>query len=67
MDLTGRSFKGQMRKADKENREYVILVGEDEIKNGTLLFKDMKTGQQKTLSQEEASGELTKGNYDTDA
>ncbi|MFC1479828.1 histidine--tRNA ligase [Candidatus Omnitrophota bacterium] len=54
MDHSGRSFKGQMRKADKEGKNFVILIGEDEIKSGKLLLKDMKSGEQKKLSFNEA-------------
>ncbi|MFH1552327.1 MAG: histidine--tRNA ligase [Candidatus Omnitrophota bacterium] len=54
MDHSGRSFKGQMRKADKEGKSFVILIGENEIKSGKLLLKDMKSGEQKELSFDEA-------------
>ena len=53
MDLTERSFKGQMRKADREKKEYVVLIGEDEIKSGKLLLKEMSTGEQETLALED--------------
>ncbi|MFC1570569.1 histidine--tRNA ligase [Candidatus Omnitrophota bacterium] len=53
MDLTDRSFKGQMRKAGKEKRSHIILIGEDEMKSGKLLLKDMETGDQEALSFDE--------------
>ncbi|NQT33089.1 MAG: histidine--tRNA ligase [Candidatus Omnitrophica bacterium] len=58
MDHSGRSFKGQMRKADKEGKRFVVLLGEDEIKSGKVLVKDMKLGEQKMLTFEEAVEEL---------
>ncbi|MDD5634341.1 MAG: histidine--tRNA ligase [Candidatus Omnitrophica bacterium] len=52
-DLTGRSFKGQMRKANKENRKYIVILGEEEKKNGKMLLKNMTDGAQETLSFDE--------------
>ncbi len=49
-DLSGRSFKRQMRKANKEKRAFVIIIGEDEIKSGKVVLKDMETGEQEALS-----------------
>ncbi len=58
MDYSGRSLKGGLRKANKEKRGNVILLGEDEIKSGKLMLKNMETGEQKSLSFEEAVREL---------
>lgn len=58
MDLTNRSFKGQMRKAGKESRSFIVLIGEDEIKSGKLLLKNMSTGEQEALSLEEMEKRL---------
>ncbi len=66
MDHSGRSVKGQMRKAHKDGRKFVIIIGEEEIKSGKLLLKDMESGEQKTLSFEGALRRL-KGEYDTNA
>ena len=53
MDLTNRSFKGQMRKAGKEAREFIILIGEDEIKSGKLMLMNMETSEQEAITVEE--------------
>lgn len=50
VDLTARSFKGQMRKADREKRKHVVIIGEDEVTSGKVLLKEMATGEQQTLS-----------------
>ena len=47
-----------MRRADKENRKFVILVGEDEVKAGKLLLKNMETGEQELLSVDEIAGKV---------
>lgn len=51
-DPTGRSFKAQMRKANRQKWKYVIIVGEDEIKTGELALKDMESGEQINLKIE---------------
>jgi histidyl-tRNA synthetase len=45
-DPTGRSFKAQMRKADRQKWSHVIVVGEDEVETGKLTLKNMDSGQQ---------------------
>lgn len=39
--------------ADKLNIPYVIIIGEEEVKNGVYSFKNMKTGEQKDITMEE--------------
>ncbi len=45
-DLCGRSFKAQMKYADKIGAKYVIVLGDDEIDTGKAKLKNMATGQQ---------------------
>lgn len=49
-DLMNRSVKAQMKYADKINAKYVIMIGEDELKNNALVVKNMQTGENKTVS-----------------
>ncbi len=58
MDHSGRAFKGQMRKAHKDGRKIVMIIGEDEIKQGKIAMKDMGTGEQEMLSLDEAVEKL---------
>ncbi len=58
IDLSGRSVKGQLRKAHKEGRRFVILIGEEEMKSGKVLLKDMLGGIQETLGMDEAADRL---------
>ncbi|MHC4870283.1 MAG: histidine--tRNA ligase [Planctomycetota bacterium] len=44
MDFEGRSMKSQMRKANKLSSTCVIILGEEELKNGTITIKDMREG-----------------------
>lgn len=46
-------MKKQMTYADKNEFQYVALIGGNEIQNGTLGLKNMKTGNQEQVAQEE--------------
>jgi len=50
-----RKFKAKMSYADKLGALFVVLLGEDEIREGLLSVKDMASGEQKKLSAEEAA------------
>ncbi len=50
-----RKFKAKMSYADKLGAPFVVLLGEDEIREGVLSVKDMTSGEQKKLSAEEAA------------
>lgn len=46
-NISSRSFNAQMKYANKINAEYVIVLGEDEIKNKKCKVKNMKSGEEK--------------------
>tara|TARA_R110000764_G_scaffold197041_1_gene282149 strand:+ start:1 stop:1245 length:1245 start_codon:yes stop_codon:yes gene_type:complete len=46
----GGSFKNQMKKADKSEARFTIILGQDEIDQGVCLIKDMLTGEQHVCS-----------------
>ena len=52
IDHSGRSFKGQMRKANREKRPFIIVMGSEEVKQKKCLVKNMKTGEQELLAFE---------------
>lgn len=58
MDYTGRSLKSQMKLADKLGAKYTIILGEDEIKNGTATVRDMRSSEQATMPLAELSQKL---------
>lgn len=43
----------QFKYADKRGFPYVILIGEDELREGQFTVKDMKTGQQRTYAMDD--------------
>ena len=42
-------LKKQMKYADKKKIAFAIIVGEDEMSNGTVTRKDLKTGEQQIV------------------
>ena len=63
------SLKSQMRLADKFEARYTLLLGKMEVKEGTIILRDMRAGKQKQMKYEEAVCEvialLGKENLDT--
>ena len=49
-NISSRSFNAQMKYANKINAEYVLVIGEDEIKNKKCKLKNMKSGQEKEVN-----------------
>lgn len=49
-DFLGRSFKNQLKYANKEEFAYVIIIGEEEIETGNVPIKDMTTGTQTVVA-----------------
>jgi len=53
MEYTSKGFKSHMKGADKVNARYGVLIGEDELKDGTLWVKDFETKEERTVTLEE--------------
>lgn len=58
MDASGRSVKAQFKLADREKAAYVIVVGEQELQEGTVNLKDSATRQEKRVKRDEVIGML---------
>jgi histidyl-tRNA synthetase len=52
VDYLGRSVKSQMREANRQQALYVIVVGEQELKTKTAKLKNMRTGEETSVSLE---------------
>ncbi|MDL2311201.1 ATP phosphoribosyltransferase regulatory subunit, partial [Peptostreptococcaceae bacterium OttesenSCG-928-C18] len=50
--MEGGKLKKQFNYADKLHIPYVIVIGEEEVKNNVYTLKDMKTGEQQTVDIE---------------
>ncbi len=58
MDYDGRSLKAQLREADKASCRFVAILGEAELKQGSLTVKDLEQGSQDTVALDQAAAEL---------
>jgi histidyl-tRNA synthetase len=52
-DYAGASMKSQMRKANKSGARFSLIVGENEIKSGKFLLKDMENSSQNEVSAQD--------------
>ena len=52
MDGSGKSFKAQMKYADKIAAKYVIILGDDELAKNEAIVKVMETGDQESVSMD---------------
>lgn len=49
VDIMNRNFKSLIKYANKINAKYVLILGEDELKNETVTVKNMASGDQRTV------------------
>ena len=64
MDLGGRSLKSQMKRADKLGAAYVMIIGDNELSEGVVILRNMKTKEQVRIAVEEVVekvGEIVHG------
>ncbi|MFA6523423.1 MAG: histidine--tRNA ligase [Candidatus Peribacteraceae bacterium] len=54
------SLKSQMRLADKFEAKYALLLGKMEVKEGTIILRDMRAGKQKQIKFDQAIPQVTK-------
>ncbi len=51
-DITGKSLKAQLKYADKKNSKYIIIIGDDELRNGEAKIKEMISGKEENIKLE---------------
>jgi histidyl-tRNA synthetase len=50
LDYAGKSLKSQMRRADKFNARFTLIIGEAELARGTAPLKEMDAGRQEEVA-----------------
>lgn len=55
MDYEGKSLKSQMRRSDKFNARFTLIIGSDELVKGRAVLKSMDTGTQSDVPLEPAA------------
>lgn len=53
MDYYNRSLKAQFKSSERKNARFVVIIGEDEVKNNNVTLKDSLTKSQETVKKEE--------------
>ncbi|HNR87326.1 MAG TPA: histidine--tRNA ligase [Spirochaetota bacterium] len=64
LDPDAGGFKSQFKKADRERARLCVIVGEDELREGTCSIKDMGSGEQASVPADAAAdriGAMLKG------
>lgn len=56
-DVVGRGLRAQMKYADKIGAKYSLVLGDDEIEQGTAKVKNMESGEQTQLALDETFAE----------
>jgi histidyl-tRNA synthetase len=56
IDYEGRSLRGQMKRADRLAAPLVLIMGDDELAQGQVKVKDMRTGEQHDILRSEIVG-----------
>ncbi len=49
-DILERSFKAQLKYADKIKAKYLLVIGENELQTNMAKLKDMRTGTEKEVA-----------------
>ena len=53
MDYYRRSLKAQFRSSERKNARFVLIIGEDEVKDNVITLKDTLTKAQESVKREE--------------
>ena len=48
-------MKSQLRDANRSGARFALIIGETEMNDNTIGFKDLKQGTQKTIAQSEVT------------
>lgn len=52
MDYSGRSVKAQFKMADREKARWCVILGENELSAGTVVLKDLSSGEQTAIAKD---------------
>ncbi|MCH2449801.1 MAG: histidine--tRNA ligase [Gracilimonas sp.] len=60
MDYMSRSMKAQMKDANRENANYTLIIGDNELNEGKFTLRNMKESEEHSLSFDEILAKLGK-------
>ena len=56
--IGSKSLKAQLRQANSLGIHHTVIIGDEEVKAGTVILRDMTTAEQKTIPIDQLEGEL---------
>lgn len=59
-DYMDKKMKGQLKTADRQNANYVLILGEDELAKNSVMIKTMDTGEQELVPMNEVVERIKK-------
>ncbi|HXI10959.1 MAG TPA: histidine--tRNA ligase [Thermodesulfobacteriota bacterium] len=59
-EFSGGSLKSRMKRADRLGASYAVILGDDELKDGVVVLKDMKTAAQEKVPWDAVAGKIRK-------
>ena len=59
-DFSKNGLKDQLELANKKNARYVLILGQKELVDGTILIRDMESGVQETVDHKKVVKEVHK-------
>ena len=62
VNMTARSLKAQFKSADRNKAKYIIILGEDELKEGVVNLKNTATREQVTVSIDDIEKQIESWN-----
>lgn len=62
VDYSGKKVGDQIKRADKQGIPFIVCVGEEEVKSGKFKVKNLKTGEEKVVSEESVNDIVQKRN-----
>jgi histidyl-tRNA synthetase len=60
-DLTEDKLKDQLKRADRHGAKFIICIGEDEVKEGIFVLKNLETGREDRVPLEEVANIIKTG------
>ena len=60
MDYLGRSMKAQMKDANRENANFTLIVGENELNDGLFILRNMRESDEEALTFTQILSKLEK-------
>ena len=59
-EFSGGALKSRMKRADRLGASYAVILGDDELKDGVVVLKDMKTAAQEKVPWDAVAGKIRK-------